>query len=325
MVPQFASRLLAFVPVAERGRLLDVARQVTACCDGWLAEYPIVRRPSVTAACALVSTVAMPNLAVAELGLLTRWWLWIFGVDDVFDDGAVPDERVDDWSSRFVCELFADDDPLLAAFGSIHDDLRRYPLYPPLAQRWRAGMAEIVRGMLRERRWSRARTPAEQPSYTTYLDNAITTIAVRPYTITAAILAGEPAAADRFDALDPVILTAARCFRLANDLRSAAREREEGTVNAVSLLQRGFAAEGFSDEAAEQAARRQLRETCAADLAYLDAARHTAPPALATLTRFLWAHTTFVWNMYQVSDYDTVSALLRQEVMPEKEQPCQRP
>jgi hypothetical protein len=323
-VPEFASGLLATVPVAERGRLLDVAREVTACCDAWLAEHPIVRRPSVTAACALVSTVAMPNLAVAELGLLTRWWLWIFGVDDVFDDGAVPDEWVDDWTRRFVRDLPADDDPLLAAFGSIHDDLRRYPLYPPLARRWRAGMAEIVRGMLRERRWSGARTPAEQPSYAAYLDNAMTTIAVRPYTVTAAILAGEPAAAERFDALDPVIRTAARCFRLANDLRSAAREREEGTLNAVSLLQRGFAARGFGDEAAEQAARRQLRETCAADLAYLDAARHTAPPALATLTRFLWAHTTFVWHMYQVSDYDTVSALLRQDAMLDKEPPCQR-
>ena len=174
-------------------------------------------------------------------------------------------------------------------------------------------------------RWPGLATPAEQPTYAAYLDNAMTTIAVRPYTVTAAILAGEPAAVDGFAGLDPVISTAARCFRLANDLRSAAREREEGTLNAVSLLHRDLAARGFGDEAAERAARRQLRETCAADLAYLDAARRTAPPALATLTRFLWAHTTFVWNMYQVSDYDTVSELLRQDAMLEKEPPCQRP
>jgi hypothetical protein len=323
-VPPIASRLLATVPVAGRQRLLDVARQVTACCDAWLAEYPIVRRPSVTAACALVSTVAMPSLPVAGLGLLTRWWLWIFGVDDLFDDPAVPDERVAGWTDRFVRDLPAGEDPLLAAFGSIQSDLCRYPLYRPLSERWRAGMAEIVRGMAQERRWSRAPTPAEQPSYAAYLDNAMTTIAMRPYTITAAILADEPAAAERFAELDPVTRTAARCFRLANDLRSASREREEGTLNAVSLLQRGFAARGLHDEAAERAARRRLRETCAADLAHLDAARRTAPPALATLTRFLWAHTTFVWNMYQVGDYDTVSVLLRQEAMSEKEPPCQR-
>jgi hypothetical protein len=323
-VPPIASRLLVTVPVAERRRLLDVARQVTACCDAWLVDFPIVRRPSVTAACALVSTVAMPGLTVARLGLLTRWWLWIFGVDDVFDDPAVPDERVEEWTGRFLRDPAADD-PLLAAFGSIHDDLRRYPLYPPLSRRWRDGMAEIVRGMSRERRWSRARTPADQPSYATYLDNATTTIAVRPYTVTAAILADEPPAADLFAALDPVISTAARCFRLANDLRSAARERAEGTLNAVSLLHRDFAARGLGDAAAERAARHQLRETCVEDLAHLDAARHTAPPALATLTRFLWAHTTFVWNMYQVSDYDTVSALLRKEVMFGKEPPCPRP
>ncbi|WP_422733489.1 terpene synthase family protein [Micromonospora sp. WMMD558] len=318
-MPQLASGLLAFVPVADHGRLLDRAREVTARCDAWLTEYPIVRRPSVTAACALVSTVAMPHLRVTELGLLTRWWLWIFGVDDVFDDRAVPDERVDTWARRFAGQLPADDDALLAAYGSIRGDLSRYPLYPRFARRWRAGMADIVRGMLRERRWSAAGTPADQPGYDTYLRNGMTTISVRPYTVTAAILADEPAAADSFAALDPVIDTAARCFRLANDLRSAAREREEGTLNAVWLLQRDLTARGLGDAAAEQAARQRLRETCAADLAHLDAARRTAPSALATLTRFLWAHTLFVWNMYEVSDYDTASALLRRESGPSKE------
>src|SRR6266498_5523283 len=63
------------------------------------------------------------------------------------------------------------------------------------------------------------------------------TIALRPYTLTAAILAGEPAAVGELPALDPMICGAARCFRLANDLRSDVRERAEGKLNAVSLLQ----------------------------------------------------------------------------------------
>src|SRR6266511_2274226 len=219
-MPTSANQMLVALPAMELQHLLDIAASVSSSSETWLREYPIVKRPSVTAACALVSTVAMPGLAVPELDLLTRWWLWIFGVDDVLDDLEIPDEPVAAWVGRFLHDPPTrpdDSDPLRAAFGSIHHDLRRYPLYPSLGARWRTGMVEIVRGMLLERRWSGA-APADQPSYEAYLDNATATIALRPYTLTAAILAG-----------------------------------------------------------------------------------------------FLWAHTTFVWDMYQFGDYDTLSALLRQE------------
>jgi hypothetical protein len=314
-MPTSANQMLVALPAMELQHLLDIAASVSSSSETWLREYPIVKRPSVTAACALVSTVAMPGLAVPELDLLTRWWLWIFGVDDVLDDLEIPDEPVAAWVRRFLHDPPTrpdDSDPLRAAFGSIHHDLRRYQLYPSLGARWRTGMVEIVRGMLLERRWSGA-APADQPSYEAYLDNATATIAVRPYTLTAAILAGEPAAVGELPALDPMICGAARCFRLANDLRSDVRERAEGKLNAVSLLQRDYAARGLRNEAAARAAHERLRKTCAGDLAYLDSARHTVPPALATLARFLWAHTTFVWDMYQFGDYDTLSALLRQE------------
>lgn len=294
----FTSPFLAALPAAARRELLDRAARVTASSEAWLREFPIVKRPSVTAACGLISAVALPGAGLAELDVLTRWWLWIFGVDDVFDDPAVPDERVAAWADRFVADVPADPgdgDRLRAALGSVHRDLARYPLHAPMADRWRAGMAGVVRGMQRERRWS----AGGPPTFEEYLDTAMTTIAVRPYTVTACVLAGEPAAVAAFDALDPLIDAAARCFRLANDLRSEARERHEGTVNAVTLLSGG------------SAARDRLRAICLADLDRLDAARHAAPPALATLTRFLWAHTAFVWDMYQVGDYDTISTLLR--------------
>ncbi len=310
-----ANRLLAAVPEDGRGRLLAVARQVASSSGAWLRKYPVVKRPSVTDACSLVSAVAMPGLALRELDILTRWWLWIFGLDDVLDDLLLPEEQVAAWVDHFLRVLPAgaeDGDLLRAAFGSIHHELRRYALYRPLGARWRAGMVDIVRGMLHERRWSAA-TPAEQPGYRAYLHNASVTIAVLPYTLTAAILVDEAQAVDHLSSLDPLIHAAARCFRLANDLRSDVRERAEGKLNAVSLLQREYTAGGLGDEAAARAARERLRRTCAADLAYLDSARRSAGPALATLARFLWAHTAFVWNMYQFGDYDTLSSVLRQE------------
>jgi Terpene synthase family 2, C-terminal metal binding len=316
-VPGSADLMLSALLPARHRHLLDVAREVARSSEAWLRQYPIVKRPSVTAACGLVSTVAMPGLAIPELDLLTRWWLWIFGVDDVLDDLGVPDELVTAWVRRFLRDLPSgpgDADPLRAALGSIHDNLRRYPLYPALGARWQVGMADIVRGMLLEREWSSIPLN-EQPSYDAYLGNATTTIAVRPYTLTAAILAGEPAAISELPALDPMIRAAARCFRLANDLRSDTRERAEGKLNAVSLMQRDYAARGLRDEDAARAARHRLRRICAADLAYLDSAQRAAPARLATLARFLWSHTSFVWHMYQIGDYDTLSAILLQEFL----------
>jgi hypothetical protein len=87
-------RYLAVLPVAQRRRLIDMACEVTAQCESWLRAYPIVLRPSVTAACSLVSTVALPDAGPAELRVLTCWWLWIFGLDDLFDDPAADDSHV---------------------------------------------------------------------------------------------------------------------------------------------------------------------------------------------------------------------------------------
>ena len=61
-----------------------------------------------------------------------------------------------------------------------------------------------------------------------------------------------------------MICSAARCFRLANDLRSDAREREEGKLNGVSLLLREFMIEEPGDsQALERAASgRPSRGSC---------------------------------------------------------------
>ena len=78
-MPGSADQMLCAVLPANRRPLLDVAGEVSRSSEAWLREYPIVKRPSVTAACGLIAAVAMPCLAMPELDLLTRWGLWIFG------------------------------------------------------------------------------------------------------------------------------------------------------------------------------------------------------------------------------------------------------
>jgi hypothetical protein len=317
-MPVVAIPYLSALPAAERHSVLDRTAAVTAASERWLRDYPVVRRPSVTAAVALAATVGMPSLDDRGLTLLTRWWLWIFGIDDRFDDPAVPDAELVEWSDRFVdCVGGAPErdepDLLLAALGSIRLDLARYPLSPRLGPAWRRAMSEVVAGMLVERRWHAGLAHGDLPGYDGYLANALRTISVRPYAMTACVLAGERAAAVDFDRLDPMIEAAARCFRLANDIRSDERERAEGKPNAVWLLQRELMAAGMPASWAMEAARARLRAERAADLARLDAMREAAPASVATLARFLWAHAAFVCEMYETDDYDTMSTLIRAE------------
>jgi terpene synthase-like protein len=297
---------------ARRQGFLDRATVVADDCEAWLTRYPIVRRASVTSACALVSTAAAPDLGTPELTLLTQWWLWIFGIDDRFDDPGYPLDTIDRWSAAFLDALHRDrfDDPseaLLAAFGSVRAGLGRYPLYPTLHDAWRRAMADVVTGMRIERGWLEA---GSLPDYDTYLANGMVTIAMRPYTLVAcALMDHVPALAD-LSALDPVIAAAARCFRLANDLRSDGRERAEGKVNAVILLEHALRQHGLGPDAARRRARAELTARCGADLAYLRRTRDTTTPSIRALARFLCAHTEFVWQMYQTGDYDTITAML---------------
>jgi len=256
----------------------------------------------------------MPGLAMPELELLTRWTLWLVAVDDLLDDLDLPDEPVADWVWRFLGDLPSnpdDADPLRAAVGSIQRDLSRYPLYPALGARWRADMAGMVSGMLQERDWSRAPLTG-QPGFEEYLRNAMTTIGVYPCTVTAAILAGEPGAISEFSALAPVIQAAARCFRLANDLGTDARERAEGTLNAVSVLQR--------DHLARRPAGRRRRPgrlgVAAPDMRHGPGlsrfgSAHRARSARDTGPFPVVLHDLFV---EQVGDCDALSAALLQEL-----------
>ena len=298
--------------------------RVTALVEPWLQAYPIIQRRPVTAACSLLCVVGMPTLVVADLALLTRWWLWIFGLDDRFDDFAVPQPELAEWSGQFAARLCSDppgagaeSDLLLAAFATIGHDLRRYPLFAALQDAWDRAMLGVVQGMLMERHWSHAAAAGELPSYAAYLANGIQTISVRPYTLAVCTVASDPAPLGALPHLDPLIATAARCFRLANDLRSDERERQEGKLNAVSLLQQQFMTRGVSETQALDRARTQLRDTCVGDVAHLKLVQTTAPAPIRALARFLWATSAFIYDLYAVSDFDTLSELLATGVISE--------
>jgi len=311
------------LPDTEFSTVLDRVAAATDLSEQWLADYPIVRRDSVTEACALAAAVAIPSLPVPGVALLTRWWLWIFGLDDRFDDPAVPDEELAGWAPRFTAALHAptgsqvggEDDLLLTAFASIARDLACHPLFGQLAPDWRTGMQSTVDGMLVERRWAAGLPDERLPSYPAYVANGLRTISVLPYTVVACIAADDAAAAASFDRLRPDIHRAARCFRLTNDLASVAREHAEGKLNAVSLLVRRLTANGMTAGAATALTRRRIKATCDRDLAGLYAARRSAPPELQAMTRFLCEHAAFVTDLYAVGDYDTVSAELRAVTM----------
>jgi hypothetical protein len=147
--------------------------------------------------------------------------------------------------------------------------------------------------------------------YATYLANGLRTISVLPYTVVACVAATDTPAAAGFGLLRPAITRAARCFRLANDLGSEARERAEGKLNAVTLLASRLVASGVPADSAAATARRMIRVACDTDLAWLYAARRTVAPPLPAMAGFLCDHAAFVCDLYEFGDYDILSRQLR--------------
>src|SRR5258708_20272178 len=164
---------------SERNRIDQLSASVAASLADWAAGYPLVRqvriRPLSLSVCA-----SAPFSRVEALVAVARVSLWVFTVDDVFDEeikladeleslidlyGAIAD---DGWSGPV-------DDELAWALKDVVHDLQRFPLFDRLAPVWSRAFRRTLDGMSAENGWrTAARNDATlaPPSYRHHLTPA---------------------------------------------------------------------------------------------------------------------------------------------------------
>ncbi|MFB9630674.1 terpene synthase family protein [Nonomuraea helvata] len=188
---------------------------------------------------------------IADLGTLITI---LFGIDDIADNIA------GQWSHSDItaffeqlCSMVSGTPPQAGAEDAVGQGLHAWQAWcvrfrghagaearaPMLREQLRrAGVA-----MVRERLWAAGDEP--WPSYDDYLANGSLTILYPTWWAAALGICG-PAGAGHWEAIEQATSLGAACMRLANDIRTFERERNEGKPSSVLILERA----GMSTEAA---------------------------------------------------------------------------
>ncbi len=303
------NRFLQAVAPGERERIFALTALVTEDLTAWAKPHGVLA-PLRFPAIAISMAAAAPWLAPAQLAAMARIPAWIYAIDDAFDRGVFPpEERA--WRVRryaalahgaaLGAEAVAPADPYRAPLADVTATLRACPLWPRLGAVWGEACRRMLHGMAFECDTAGSlRAGAPPPALHTYLRHGRHSIGVPLFLAGAWLLEGDARCADRLPALQALAVAAGEAVRLANDLRTHDKERDEGNLNALMLLaQRG------PEPAA--AVRSLLRRT----LLHLE--RRAAPlgglPAVQLITRV----TAFAVDLYADHDYHTIphAAILR--------------
>ena len=110
---------------------------------------------------ALSVAAGTPFSTVEAMISTARLSLWIFTLDDLFDEAQVPRaeliERAEGYRALAHREIRCPTgDSLALALCEVRDDLASYPLFDALGTEWATALCGTIDGMLAEYRWSLA-------------------------------------------------------------------------------------------------------------------------------------------------------------------------
>lgn len=310
---------LQALPPAEQVRIFDLSIRASRTLHRWATRYPLIRRERVWPL-SLSVAAASPFMELDGLIATARLSLWVFTLDDLFDEERVPQAELMRRADRYRAIAHGQsadtaDDSLATALREVRDDLARYPLFAALGGGWAAALCGTIDGMLREYHWRlsyRDAGAAGLPSYDEYVETGLYSIGGPPHVWSALVAIGDPTTPDHLPPLRAMEALACTCIRLANDLQSYQKEVLEGKINAPILLTQQALLAGLSPEAAYRHAEARVRDHIRRDLdrlAELRAAPRTVSgypeAAIDDIARF-------VCDFYVRHDYHTVSLKMRQ-------------
>jgi hypothetical protein len=255
------SRFLESRDAGDQLKIFDLSARVAQQLHRWAARYPLIRRVRVWPL-ALSVAAAAPFASVEALISTARLSLWVFTLDDLFDEERVPQSELTKRAERYRAiahnQLKAPaGDSLASALVEIRSDLASYSLFGPLGHGWVNALCGTIDGMTREYNWRlsyRRDGAAALPTYEEYLATGLYSIGGPPHVWAALITSGDPSTPSHLEPLRQMERISSTCIRLANDLQSYQKEVEEGKINALVILSQSLRDQGLSaDEAYRKA------------------------------------------------------------------------
>jgi terpene synthase-like protein len=311
------SRFLASLDPAEQVRIFDLSARMSQTLHRWAARYPLIRRVRVWPLSLSVAAGA-PFTSVEALISTARLSLWVFTLDDLFDEERVPQAELMKRAERYRALAHTtiacpSGDSLARALCELRDDLATYPLFGALASEWAESLCGTIDGMLAEYHWrltyrKGADSNAILPSYDEYVATGRYSIGGPPHIWAALITSDDPSTPEHLDHLRQMEKLASTCIRLANDLQSYQKEIQEGKINALVILSREMRARGVAEEAAYQQAEARVRADIEAGLGQLTRLRDAAVTQTGRPEAAIDNIARFVCDFYTHHDYHTFLA-----------------
>lgn len=303
---------LAGLPTATRERVRELADRVAPGLCAWAQAQPGVR-PERIRPLALTLAAATPFSGLEALASTAQLNLWIFALDDVFDERglSVPELRRQGDRYAAIARGAAcrdGDDDLATILAGVRADLARYPLFEALGDTWADAVAAMIRDMTREAGWQRDRhagASGRLPSYEQYLAGGRSSVGAPTHIWTALITIGDPSTPAHLPALRRLIDPAAMVVRLANDLRSAAKEAGEGKVNSLIILAAEARARGLPPAEALSWAKTRIRADIAEQLGRLSELERLPGTATGGPEASIVNIARFVSEFYDQFDFHT--------------------
>jgi hypothetical protein len=311
------SRFLASLDPAEQVRIFDLSARTAQTLHRWAARYPLIRRIRVWPLSLSVAAGA-PFASVEALISTARLSLWVFTLDDLFDEERVPQGELMKRAERYRALAHGEipcpnGDSLATALCEIRDDLAKYALFGPLGTEWANSLCGTIDGMMREYHWRLAyRKGADEnatlPSYAEYVATGRYSIGGPPHIWAALITSDDASTPAHLDHLRGMEELASTGIRLANDLQSYQKEIQEGKINALVILSRELRARRVSEANAYVQAEARVRADIEAGLERLTRLRDSAVTATARPEAAIDNIARFVCDFYTHHDYHTFLA-----------------
>jgi hypothetical protein len=311
------SRFLASLDPAEQVRIFDLSARTSQTLHKWAARYPLIRRVRVWPLSLSVAAGA-PFTSVEALISTARLSLWVFTLDDLFDEERVPQGELMKRAGRYRALAHKEipcpaGDSLATALCELRDDLATYKLFGPLGNEWANSLCGTIDGMLAEYHWRLAyRKGADDdstlPSYDEYVATGRYSIGGPPHIWAALITSDDLSTPAHLDHLRAMEKLASTCIRLANDLQSYQKEIKEGKINALVILSRELRVQGVSEEVAYARAEARVRADIEAGLNELTRLRDASVTQTGRPEAAIDNIARFVCDFYTHHDYHTFLA-----------------
>ena len=309
------SKFLASLQPDEQVRIFDLSARTSQTLHRWATRYPLIRRVRVWPLSLSVAAGA-PFTSVEALISTARLSLWVFTLDDLFDEERVPQVELMRRATRYRALAHREiappsGDSLASALCELRDDLATYPLFASLGKEWADSLCGTIDGMTDEYRWRstyRNDGAASLPTYEEYVAVGRYSIGGPPHIWAALITTGDESTPHHLDHLRAMEQIASNCIRLANDLQSYQKEVTEGKINALVILSRALTEQGVPEQGAYAQAEARVRKDIEAGLEQLTELRRRAVTTTGRPEAAIDNIARFVCDFYTEHDYHTFLA-----------------